>query len=327
MSSAGSSRSRTSSRSCSAISRAAAIAQLGLRWRRRADRAPGPLRRRRRRRGRPGTRRDGPRPGSTRAAERAGFRRVEFAYEPVAAAHEYERGLDHDELVLIGDFGGGTSDFCLVQLGPGARRAGDRGETILGVDGVPLAGNAFDARMVRAVVSPALGLGTQAPLRGRPGAADSVVDLQPPRAVGGSVAAGRAGDARDAAPARASRRSSPSASPASSTSCATTSATRSIRRSSAPSSASRSDPAVDFTFDELPDRLDGTHRTAGLRILDRRRPGAHRRLRRPPVCSAAASCRPPSTASSSPAARRWSRACDRSSPTVSAPTASAAATS
>ena len=97
----------------------------------------------------------------TRAAEQAGFRHVEFAYEPVAAAYEYERSLDHDELVLIGDFGGGTSDFCLVRLGPSARRTGDRAETILAVDGVPLAGNAFDARLVRAVVSPALGLGSK----------------------------------------------------------------------------------------------------------------------------------------------------------------------
>ena len=97
----------------------------------------------------------------TRAAQTAGFRQVEFAYEPVAAAYEYERGLDHDELVLIGDFGGGTSDFCLVRLGPSARQSGDRTETILAVDGVPLAGNAFDARLVRAVVSPALGLGTK----------------------------------------------------------------------------------------------------------------------------------------------------------------------
>lgn len=95
----------------------------------------------------------------TRAALAAGFARVDFAYEPVAAAYEYERGLDHDELVLIGDFGGGTSDFCLVRLGPAARATGDRAATILAVDGVPLAGNAFDARFVRAVVSPALGLG------------------------------------------------------------------------------------------------------------------------------------------------------------------------
>lgn len=97
----------------------------------------------------------------TRAATLAGFSRVSFAYEPVAAAYEYERGLDHDELVLIGDFGGGTSDFCLIALGPGARRRGSRVDTILGVDGVPIAGNSFDARLVRAVVSPALGLGSR----------------------------------------------------------------------------------------------------------------------------------------------------------------------
>jgi len=95
------------------------------------------------------------------AAEMAGFERIAFAFEPLAAAYEYERGLDHDELVLIGDFGGGTSDFCLIRLGPGARRSGDRSDTILGVDGVPIAGNTFDARLVRAVVSPALGLGSK----------------------------------------------------------------------------------------------------------------------------------------------------------------------
>jgi hypothetical chaperone protein len=94
------------------------------------------------------------------AAAQAGFEDVDFEYEPVAAAYQYERGLDHDELVLIGDFGGGTSDFCLIRLGPQARRANNRASTILAVDGVPLAGNAFDARMVRFAVSPALGLGT-----------------------------------------------------------------------------------------------------------------------------------------------------------------------
>lgn len=93
------------------------------------------------------------------AARLAGFEHVELAYEPVAAASEYERSLDHDELVLIGDFGGGTSDFCLVHLGPSFRGAEDRRTSILGVDGVAVAGDAFDGRMVRAVVAPRLGLG------------------------------------------------------------------------------------------------------------------------------------------------------------------------
>lgn len=91
------------------------------------------------------------------AAAAAGLSDVTFEYEPVAAAFEYERRLDHDELVLIGDFGGGTSDFTLVHLGPGAR---DRGRTILGNGGVGLAGDAFDSRVVRHVVAPRLGAGT-----------------------------------------------------------------------------------------------------------------------------------------------------------------------
>jgi len=94
-----------------------------------------------------------------RAALAAGFSRVEFEYEPIAAACEYERALDRDELVLIGDFGGGTSDFCLARLGP-AQRGRDRTESILAVGGVPLAGGAFDGRIVRHVVSPRLGLGS-----------------------------------------------------------------------------------------------------------------------------------------------------------------------
>lgn len=95
-----------------------------------------------------------------RAALAAGFSRVEFEYEPIAAAFEYERDLERDELVLIGDFGGGTSDFCLARLGPG-QVDGDRAQSILAVGGVPLAGGAFDGRIVRHVVSPRLGLGSQ----------------------------------------------------------------------------------------------------------------------------------------------------------------------
>jgi len=54
----------------------------------------------------------------------AGFRNIEFELEPVAAAHYYESTLDHDELILIGDFGGGTSDFSLLRVGPEIRRRG-----------------------------------------------------------------------------------------------------------------------------------------------------------------------------------------------------------
>ncbi|MEL6181210.1 MAG: Hsp70 family protein [Myxococcota bacterium] len=94
-----------------------------------------------------------------RAIARVGFDRITFEYEPVAAAYHYERRLDHDELVLIADFGGGTSDFTLIQVGPGAYGKG--AERVLGTDGVPLAGNAFDSQLVKRLVAPALGLGSR----------------------------------------------------------------------------------------------------------------------------------------------------------------------
>ena len=87
----------------------------------------------------------------------AGFESVDFEMEPVAAAYTYESALDHDELILIGDFGGGTSDFSLLQVGPGVRRRGRTSRDLLGNSGVGLAGDAFDARIVRKLVSPALG--------------------------------------------------------------------------------------------------------------------------------------------------------------------------
>jgi hypothetical chaperone protein len=92
----------------------------------------------------------------------AGFEEVEFELEPVAAAYAYEATLDRDELILIGDFGGGTSDFSLLRVGPGVRKRGRRSDDLLGNTGVGLAGDAFDARIVRKLVSPALGSNSEA---------------------------------------------------------------------------------------------------------------------------------------------------------------------
>jgi hypothetical chaperone protein len=87
----------------------------------------------------------------------AGFESVEFEMEPIAAAYSYESTLDHDELLLIGDFGGGTSDFSLLHAGPGVRARGRSAKDLLGNSGLGLAGDSFDARIVRKLVSPALG--------------------------------------------------------------------------------------------------------------------------------------------------------------------------
>jgi hypothetical chaperone protein len=92
----------------------------------------------------------------------AGYEHVTFELEPVAAAHYYESTLDHDELILIGDFGGGTSDFSLLHVGPDIRKRGRTPADLLGNSGVGLAGDAFDAKIVRNLVSPALGRGSSA---------------------------------------------------------------------------------------------------------------------------------------------------------------------
>jgi len=81
----------------------------------------------------------------------AGFEHVTFELEPLAAARAYQATLDHEETILIGDFGGGTSDFSLLTVGPEGKRK------ILGTAGLGFAGDSFDARIVRKLISPALG--------------------------------------------------------------------------------------------------------------------------------------------------------------------------
>lgn len=92
-----------------------------------------------------------------RAFLQARFESVAFEMEPIGAAYAYESTLDRDELILIGDFGGGTSDFSLLHVGPGIRARGRTANDLLGNSGLGLAGDSFDARIVRKLVSPALG--------------------------------------------------------------------------------------------------------------------------------------------------------------------------
>ncbi len=95
-----------------------------------------------------------------RALHLAGFPQVVFEYEPVAAAWHYEEGLDHREMVLIGDFGGGTSDFSLLEVGPGAATTSSGTRQVLATSGVGIAGDTFDSRIMRHVVAPRLGRGS-----------------------------------------------------------------------------------------------------------------------------------------------------------------------
>jgi hypothetical chaperone protein len=90
------------------------------------------------------------------AFQRMGVREVLYAYEPVGAAFFFARELDHDATVLVGDFGGGTSDFSIIRF---ERHAGEMRAIPLGRAGVGVAGDAFDYRIIDNLVSPELGKG------------------------------------------------------------------------------------------------------------------------------------------------------------------------
>jgi hypothetical chaperone protein len=84
------------------------------------------------------------------AARKAGFRHIWFQYEPVAAALTFEETLaaGEEKLVLIGDFGGGTSDFTVIRVKGGAFTRSDRRSDVLSLGGVYTAGDKFDSQVM-----------------------------------------------------------------------------------------------------------------------------------------------------------------------------------
>ena len=93
-------------------------------------------------------------------ARSVGFRDIGFQYEPIAAAFDYESRIGREELVLIADIGGGTSDFSLVRLGPERAGRTDRRDDILATGGVHIGGTDFDKYLSLASVMPLLGHGS-----------------------------------------------------------------------------------------------------------------------------------------------------------------------
>lgn len=90
-----------------------------------------------------------------------GFAQVEFQFEPIAAALDYERQVRDERLALIVDLGGGTSDFSVVRVSPQRARAADRSGDILATAGVHVGGTDFDRLLSMARIMPELGLGTR----------------------------------------------------------------------------------------------------------------------------------------------------------------------
>ena len=88
------------------------------------------------------------------ALKALGFDDITYVLEPVAAAHFYAQRLTRDAVILVGDFGGGTSDFSVLRF-----HVGGNGKTAeaLGHSGIGIAGDSFDFRIIDNVVSPRLG--------------------------------------------------------------------------------------------------------------------------------------------------------------------------
>lgn len=100
-------------------------------------------------------------------AKLAGFKEVSFQFEPIAAAMDYEQQVKKEELALIIDIGGGTSDFTLIKLSPDRHGKQDRQADFLANHGVHIGGTDFDRQLSVNSVMPVFGMGM--PLTGKPG--------------------------------------------------------------------------------------------------------------------------------------------------------------
>ncbi|MDX8440411.1 Hsp70 family protein [Mesorhizobium australafricanum] len=92
-----------------------------------------------------------------KAAYAQGFKHIAFQFEPIAAALDYEQKVAREELALIVDMGGGTSDFSIVRVSPERARSTDRKTDILANRGIHIGGTDFDRLLSIAHVMPELG--------------------------------------------------------------------------------------------------------------------------------------------------------------------------
>ncbi|MBU2224560.1 MAG: molecular chaperone [Gammaproteobacteria bacterium] len=101
------------------------------------------------------------------AAAEVGFKEIQFAYEPVAAAMEFERSLTKEQLALVVDIGGGTSDISFIRLDPKRMTQLDRSADLLGHAGRRIGGVDMDIKLAIYSLMPLLGRGSAA-VTGRP---------------------------------------------------------------------------------------------------------------------------------------------------------------
>ncbi|MGE3263054.1 MAG: Hsp70 family protein [Bacteriovoracia bacterium] len=91
------------------------------------------------------------------AANRAGFKHVEFCPEPLAAAYEFKATITEPKIIFVADFGGGTSDFTVIRLTPESTNEVE----VLALGGVSVAGDALDGSLMRGRIAKHFGAEVQ----------------------------------------------------------------------------------------------------------------------------------------------------------------------
>ncbi len=96
-----------------------------------------------------------------RAAQRAGFKEIEFQFEPVAAGLDFEATLSEEKTVLVVDIGGGTTDCSVLLMGPQWRDKAERQNSLLGHSGCRVGGNDLDIMTAFKQLTPQFGMGSE----------------------------------------------------------------------------------------------------------------------------------------------------------------------
>lgn len=96
-----------------------------------------------------------------KAAKMAGFTHTRVVKEPIAAAIEYRRNIDSEKKVFVGDFGAGTSDFCVMAVNPSSGIDTRFEDEVTGTSGLKMGGDDFDAAIMWDKLVPYFGYGAE----------------------------------------------------------------------------------------------------------------------------------------------------------------------
>lgn len=96
----------------------------------------------------------------TVSAKRAGFKSVEFLFEPIAAGLNFEAELTDNKTVLVVDIGGGTTDCAMVHMGPDHKNKDQREDDFVGHSGERVGGNDLDIQLAGSNLMPLFGMGS-----------------------------------------------------------------------------------------------------------------------------------------------------------------------